>query len=337
MVDDMPMVDLLYLTDPDEFFDSIVYSRFYERSPDSFMMTNKGKRQLLIYMLGEKQTSTQKKQKNILENTYFMWLPFELLLYIFELEAELEIHDDCLYNESIFDNSNRNLIILHQLRAIKKTNRPIRNVYQQNEAGKVVTKITNLINDCHSKKHSHLYQIQKLYDFTINHMLWVCLQSYDPHWKNYMNAFYHKIYEYIKTVNINIKSKTPISKRWHANTLLKCKDLLYKIFYFINEYIPYVLLSNPELKCMCVTDGRMIRNYFIEDLVYDIYCISAVHPNDIDVNKALEFEMSTYAPTYYQNTYLQYERDQKGVVLIPEGEKKPMFYWCAGKYIKRFI
>ena len=67
-----------------------------------------------------------------------------------------------------------------------------------------------------------------------------------------------------------------------------------------------------------------------------IYKLTKKHPNDIDLREAREFEMKTYAPKYYRKTYENYMKLRSGRRLIPVGER-PEFYWCAGKYIQRFV
>ena len=106
------------------------------------------------------------------------------------------------------------------------------------------------------------------------------------------------------------------------------------IKYFLEHYIPYRLLTDSDMFYDSV--DMYVSPSHIFDLLFQIYIITDVHPNEIDLQEVKEFEMRIYAPDYFNNTYKNYNIIDDGSRAIPEG-KEPKFYWSSGKYIQRFV
>lgn len=341
--------DFLHEDMQDKFIDEINIWDFYGGSSTNFMNTASGK-QKVAHTISKKHFT----------GTYFEWLPMELIEMIFEEERKLEIaHDYMFYTEIYFSDEDSVIYTARHLRPTRKQFKLIetigevkgldilqtpigdtfgRRIWKNNTAAHIAREFRKMVFTFHDNKPQAIEQMLKL---ITKYMLWIVNHSYIYEWNSFMRVIYCKqteleerlamyevFYEEYKEDEIPKNMETPEQRAPVWENLAKIK-------YFLEQYVPYTLLSQSD-SFQYAANAQMASHNHVNTTLFEIYMMTEVHPNSIDIQKAREFEMELYAPKYYHETYEKYMKLRSGRRLIPSGEL-PEFYWCAEKYIQRFI
>lgn len=331
-------------TRQEKFIDSINIWDFYGDSSTIFMNTAAGKRHL-VHAIFQK----------YLRGTYFEWLPMELVEIIFDCERRLEFSADYVfYTDYYFSEEDSVIETTRHLRPTREQREQIRSsgevtrldviqtplgdtfgrrILKNNTAALIAHDFSKMVL---SFKENWATSIGNMFQLLTKHMLWIIHHSYLHEWESFMRVIYRKQWEFEEHMSFFIREygeipqelMTPDNHDQVWENLLKSK-------YFLEEYVPYALLSQSDSFHAAVNNQMELQGH-VDTTLFDIYMITGVHPNTIDLRKAREFEMEIYAPKYYHETYKNYMKLRSGRRLIPKGEL-PEFYWCAGKYIQRFI
>ena len=334
------------MTAQENFIDEINVWDFYGDSSTVFMNSIYGKR-----------LSTHTMMNKDLRNTYFMWLPLELIESIFEWERQIEIVDDKAFYETYYFTDEDSVIEtvrhLRPTRAQRKLaietgnvtgldaiQTPLghtfgRRVWKNNTAAFIARDFRNLVDTFNKNKAT---SIDYLFNLISKHLLWIVHHSYLSEWYSFMRVIYMKQIEFEERLAMydlfDYEGEMPKELATPEQRASVWEKLL-KIKYFLAHYVPYSILSQSDV-LYNAANSQVSSNNNINTMLFDVYMMTGVHPNSINLQKAREFEMELYAPKYYHETYENYMKLRSGRRLIPEG-KKPEFYWCAGKYIQRFI
>ena len=331
----------------ENFLNEINFWDFYGDSSTVFMNSISGKRQIAHAF----------SRKHLI-GTYFERLPIEIIEIIFEWERQLEISQDYIfYTELYFSDDDSVIETARHLRPTRTQRELIatsgevtgldvvqtslgdtfgRRVWKNNTAARIAREFRKMVNSFNDDKPKAIDQMFKL---ITKHMMWIVHHSYICDWNSFMRVIYQKqtefeermtMYEFFDEYNDEIpKNMKTLEQRapvW---------ENLIKIRFFLEQYVPYALLSQGECFHNAANDVVETQDH-IKTTLFEIYMITGVHPNRIDIQKAREFEMKLYAPKYYHETYENYMKLRSGRRLIPKGEL-PEFYWSAGKYIQRFL
>lgn len=335
---------MAYAYDPmSDFYNAIDLEKFRKESPTIFMGTKEGKRKAALVL------------KKKLEGTYFDWLPLELVFMIFETERQMEIDADIqYYMKHYFTLEQINIETLRYLRPteydwqakergeacdFKMIRSPLglifgRRIWKPNMAGKCVRDFSDI---CIRFDRNKLKGLKMMYNLIVKHALWMCDQSFSHTFKSCLISCYRKTYEFERrlkaycdgTIDENLP-KELASKR----AMTAAIRIIDTIKYYLEHYIPYMILTRSDICCDAIDEYTIPGR--IRNMLYMIYELTDIHPNTINFREVKEFEMKIYAPKYYKNTYENYMKLRSGTRLIPNGEK-PAFYWCANKYIQRFL
>lgn len=320
---------------------------FYGNSSTVFMSTTRGKRQMARAMMRKE-----------LCDTYFEWLPIEIVDTIFEWERKIEMRIDLLfYTHHYFSSDDSNVKTGRHLRPTR-TQRELarstgdisgldiiqtplgdifgRRIWKNNTAGLVATAFRKMVLSFDDNKAAGIHTMLKLIS---KYMLWIVHHSYLYEWNSFMRVIYQKqaefeerlamydAFDYKDTIPKEIATPEQRAPVWES---------LLKIRYFLEQYVPYALLSQSDGFYSVANSHEEARQDHIIRTLFEIYEMTGVHPNNIDLNEAREFEMKLYAPKYYHETYENYMKLRSGRRIIPSGEV-PKFYWCAENYIQRFV
>ena len=328
----------------DNFVDRINIWDFYNDSSTIYMNSVKGKRMIAHAM---------SKQLN---GTYFDWLPLELVEIIFEFERHIEITMDRQFYIRYFSDDDSLILTGRHLRPnhaqrqqIQVTGEvtgldiietPLGNVFgrriRKNNTGALVTRdFQRMISSFDKNKAVGISNLLKL---ITKYMMWIVNHSYLCEWNAFMRVIYRKQSEFEERLALYEVSEMWDEMPKEMDTPEKRAPVwenLLKIKYFLEQYVPFKLLSQSDAFHYVVNNNLPPQDH-VNTTLFEIYMMTGVHPNSIDLNKAREFEIELYAPKYYKETYSNYTKMRSGRRLIPEGEK-PEFYWCAGKYIQRFL
>lgn len=339
MIDDL--WDERFVSDAEDFYISIDHEYFFEHGNTNFVMSKAGTRQLVSAMV----------ERGDYTNTYFSWLPIELIQMIFEMAMSLMERDEQLYYMDYFSDEQVQAKILREMRVrpgvvdvagsrYKEMSTPLgtikcRNVYLENDVRKCTRAFASIVE--HGIK--SIENIRRMKITMEQWFIWVCDHTYSDNWEQFMRIITKKVYEINYTLS---KLRDNKLKLTNFSTPESIRDLEYtanQMKFFIEDYIPYALLtrSTTYFKCRDHIEGRSRYevNTFAE-MLFNLFTITGRHPNEINKQEAYEFEMATYAPEYFYNVYAKYKRSDYGKRLVPEGEK-PVFYWRGGHYVHAFV
>ena len=344
----MDYVQQLYGFDEDDFndlflshYDSIDHMRFYNYSSACYMMEK--------IRTGTKMT-TMSLLKNEFEGTYFEMLPFELIELIMEIARIRTNAEDTAYYKKYFSNDESFRAIARSMRVrpgqeiAKKKDPRIKIVTEESPLGPIQTRLVyknNMAAQCHDdfakvivNGVGNLTGFKLLYEAMKKWMVWVCDHSHIYQWERFMETIFEKIYE-LNDQLLDIEDGKKKNDCFTADELKETREVMKDILYFIEEYLPFVILSRSN---NYIDEFNKVGDddiNYLSDLLSKIYRQTMRHPNDINIEEAYDFEMATYAPDYYFNVYKNYMTLRSGSILIPHG-KRPCFFWCGDKYIQRF-
>lgn len=333
----------------DEFIKMIDSNHFYKNSSVCLMTSSNGRRRMINSMMKE------------LQNTYFALLPIELIDIIFEMERMMEIYGEMHYYSHIYFNEKNTTMKLERI--LRPTNKHRKHLQETGEVtdlvhipqedgtfiyGRAIWK-NNIANQitcvfqemCEAFEKNPADGIKKLFIMLKDHMLWICHHQHLYEWQSLMDMIYTKCYDYwnrfkfFKTMQYRLQESAVHPPEFA--TIKEFDDIweqICDIKYFLEHYIPYRLISDSDMFYDSV--DMYVSPSHIFDTLFQIYTVTDVHPNDINLQEVREFEMSIYAPEYYNNTYTKYKTVRSGRRIIPEG-KQPKFYWSSGQYIQRFV
>ena len=291
------------------------------------------------------------------KGTYFERLPYELILKIMEMvRILLDKYERSFFNE-YFDEKNSCVVVLRSLRITKKQqleidgsniskhpgikiletpigNTMMRKIHFRNAASECYYYVANVI--VSGSNGIGLKELKEIYRMMSVWMIWMCDHYNIRCWERLVNTIINKVYEFHRCVKRLLDDiDKPTLKLPTKVEMSEAYDITSRMKYFIESYIPYAMLVRSDNYHNSRKDNGFTVNDHKECL-YSIFGETRMHPNDINVDDAYEFEMELYDPEYYYNTYLQYKRLRSGRLLIPKGEK-PCFYWCGNTYTRRFI
>ena len=315
-----------------------------------------------IYMYGNwsigKRLSAHATFGKHLHGTYFEWLPMELIELIFEWERRLEISADYVfYTDYYFSDDDSVIETARHLRPTHKQRyhaeitgevtgldviqTPLgntfgRRIWKNNTAACIAREFRKMVYSFNENKPQAIDQMSKL---ITKNMIWIVNHSYLCDWNNFMRVIYQKQSDFEERMTMyelfdEYKDELPKNMETPKQRAPVWENLA-NTKYFLEQYVPYALLSKSDAFHDAANDTVESQDH-INTTLFEIYMMTGVHPNSIDLKKAREFEMKLYAPKYYDETYENYMKLRSGRRLIPSGEI-PEFYWCAGKYIQRFI
>ena len=304
-------------------------------------MSKAGTRQLVSAMV----------ERGDYANTYFSWLPIEIIQMIFDMDMSLMERDEQLYYMRYFSDEQVQGKILRQMRVrpgvvdaagsrYKEMSTPLgtikcRNVYLDNDVRKCNIAFSSVIE--HGIK--SIENIRRMKITMEQWFLWVCNHAYLSNWNQFMRVFTKKVYEIDDTLSQLRNNKMKLSNFSTPEDITDLEYTVNHMKFFIEDYIPYALLtrSTAYFKCRDHIEGRSRyeENTFVE-MLFNMFTITGRHPNEINKQEAYEFEMATYAPDYFYDVYAKYKRSNDGKLLVPEGEK-PVFYWRGGDYVHTFV
>ena len=330
-----------------KFIDELKVWDFYGDSSTVFMNTVEGKREM-----------THAISRKHLGGTYFEWLPMELIELIFDWERRLEISEDYVfYTEIYFSDEDsvietaRHLRPTRTQRYLAETTGEVtgldalqtplgntfgRRIWKNNTAARVAREFRKMVNSFNKDKPRAIGQ---LFELITKYMMWIVNHSYLCEWNSFMQVIYQKQTEFEERMTMyelfdEYKDEIPQNLETPEQRAPVWENLA-KTKYFLEHYVPYALLSHSDVFHAAANDTVESQDH-VDATLFEIYTMTGVHPNSIDIQKAREFEMKLYAPKYYHETYENYMKLRSGRRVIPSGEL-PEFYWCAGKYIQRFI
>lgn len=330
----------------DRFIDEIKVWDFYADSSTVLMNTIGGKRKMAHTIC-----------RKHLGGTYFEILPLELIEIIFEWERQLEISRDYKFYKEIYFSDEESVIeTARHLRPTRTQREHIattgevtgldvmqtplghtfgRRIWKNNTAARIAREFRKMVYSFNKDKPKAIHQLFKL---ITKHMMWIVHHSYLCEWNNFMRVIYRKQAEFEERMTIyelfdEYKDEIPQNMKTPEQRAPVWENLA-KTKYFLEQYVPYALLSQSDT--FHAAERENILTDSLDHTLFEIYMMTGVHPNSINFQKAREFEMKLYAPKYYHETYENYMKLRSGRRLVPSGEL-PKFYWCAGKYIQRFI
>ena len=335
--DESPMNALWY---------SIDGYKFYKSSVSRLMSTVANRRRMLDSL------------RVALRGTYFKWLPNELFEMILMYELDLENHaNDAYWFHMYFAEHNTMNNPVRFLRPTKAQRAALtddgyqgglvfrndgvnsmwsRGVLPNNQCGEAMRDLREMLDVFTKYSKNKLPGIRKMYEMLVKHGVWICEHSYIPCWNKFMHVMYEKVQQHYEKIKEYVETETPdlYSSFRSIGSTRKAYTLIKKLKYFVEEYIPYVILTRSDVWDEAAYER--VNPDFHKELIYVIHGFTQKHPNDIDLHKAYEFELELNAPKYFKNVYSKYTRLRTGKRLIPVGER-PMFYWVGDKYVQRFV
>lgn len=333
----------------DEFLNMINSDHFYDYSSVVQMTSPNGRQRMINSMMME------------LQNTYFALLPIELINIIFEMERMMEIYGEMHYYSHIyFNDKNTRLKIERILRPTTKQRKLLQEtgevtdlVHISQDDGtfvygraiwknNIANQITSVFKEmCEAFEKNPADGIKKLFIMLKDHMLWICHHHHHCEWESLMIMIYTKCGDYYDRFSFwRIMQDKLQEADIYPQEFASVEEFnviweqICDIKYFLEDYVPYRLLTDSDMFYDSI--DMYVSQCHIFDILFKVYTITDVHPNDIDLQEVREFEMSIYAQEYYTNTYKKYKTVRSGRRIIPEG-KQPKFYWSSGRYIQRFV
>lgn len=318
----------------EDFYDSIDIGYFDENSN-----TN-----IINYKLYDKIL-----ENSILKNikgTYFEWIPYEMIRKIISISKKIHCAKEVSYYDWYFNKENTKLEILRYLRW--KPQKPTENlppgiVTMFTELGSTLGKkifFKNSSLECYEDFSkiiecglNNIEGIRMLDSVLKNRLIWLVDHSYTLNWSSLIIVTLKKIYDSDNMLDdiINNKKESKLNK----NDRDEAKNIFNDLKYFIEYYLPYALLSRSDNYYLLRFENNVPLDSYHQSL-FDIYEITGIHPNTINIEEAYEYEMSIYDPDYYYDIYSKYMVLRNGKRLIPKGSI-PKFYWCGNEYIRAFI
>lgn len=283
-----------------------------------------------------------------LTGTLFDMLPFEIFEYIIETKRLIYIEADRRYYIKYFSEE-ESVIVLHRyLRPTKeqrlkeKKSLPkkqtdigtikIRPIHRLNTASKCYEDIAKAID----MGVDSIFGLNNLYNALTNWLIWVCEHSYIPCWCRLMTVILEKIYEFNDSIYDIGEGSAECPKGFNTeNDIQEAKDILWNMKYLVEDYLPYALLARSS-SFFKVRENNGVPYEKYKELLYTIFVITKKHPNSINMQDVFEFEMATYAPSYYYGTYVNYMKLRNNKYIIPKGQI-PNFYWFGNEYVMKFI
>ena len=322
-----------YYEDTDDYYGSIDHLKFFEGSKTEFATSKVCARQVVAGMV----------QQGDFVKTYFRLLPIEIIEFIFEMAAKLMEHDDFAFYDRHFSCAQTKRHILRQMRVrpgvpdvtgtrYKHVATPLgtikcRNIYADNDMDKCNRAFSKIV-ESGIKTIEGVAQMKKTME---QWFLWVCDHAYSDNWENFMRVFVKKIYDCEQILWDLQNHKLHLSNFSREEDIDELEHLIRQMRYFVEYYMPYALLTRS--KAFYHLHPNMTS---YSKVLFDLFEITRVHPDNIDLEEAYEFEMETYAPDYSYDTYLKYPVAENGVRAIPPGEK-PIFYWRGNEYTCTFV
>jgi hypothetical protein len=322
-----------YYENADDYHESIDILKFFEGSKGEFAMSRTCARQVASGMV----------ETGAFVETYFRLLPIEMIEFIFEMAGKLIERDEFKFYERHFSPEQSNRHILRQMRVrpgvpdvtgtrYKDVATPLgtikcRNIYVDNDMDKCNRAFSKVVE-------SGLNTIEGVAEMkkTMEEwFLWVCDHAYSDHWGNFMRVFVKKIYQCEEILWDLQNQRLRLPNFSTEEQICELEHLIRQMKYFVEYYLPYALLTRNQAYYCLHPD---MKSY--SEVLFDLFKITGVHPDTIDLDEVYEFEMETYAPDYYYDTYLKYPVAENGVRAIPPGEK-PLFYWRGGEYACTFV
>lgn len=323
----------------EDFSDSIDYYYFIYESPNNILDVRNFSNRIYLSLV------------DISNDTYFKYIPNELLLKITNFLIDIYNNDDVSYYWKYFSEEETKPVTLRYLRLTKeqRNNPNISSISLKTSIGDCLTRKImgqNMASRCY-KDFTNAIQfgvksvdgLNKLFNVFKQWLIWVFDHSYKlqigSRWVDLFEVTIKKTYEFRNHI---IKFKNGEDKSDNFDTPEKIETalkVLDKMKYFIEYYIPYNILSRRDN----FYDVRFKNDISLDSfkgLLWKLYTLTNVHPNTIDTDIAFEFEMELYAPDYYNNIYKKYMRLRNGKVIIPPG-KYPAFFWVGDKYIQYFV
>ena len=319
------------------------WPRFRRESHTRLALSKSNTRTYMVSLLGE------------LRGTYFMLLPNELIELILENSRQMEHAEECWYYMNYFSEEETQPQLLRYLRptakqkadmnsggvggrlVLKPRETPfgsikLRGIYGTN-SGSLCFNDMRLATETGVKT---VEGVQLLYTQIKKWFVWICDQSYLCKWRDLMKTIVQKIHEFERDILIE-KFQKARGDLWKKGRSLQRMDMVHDIIidmkYFVTKYTPFALLSRSDTFYNVLHEGYDLDAL---ELVVDLQIETNVSPSTIDTQEAYEFEMSVYAPTYYQGTYKKYMMLRNGRRIIPQG-KIPKFYWHNDRYTQRFV
>jgi hypothetical protein len=340
--------------DYDYFTSTLYFSDYSDFSTTGYMTNPYNKRKVVQACLSE-----------CLAGTYFDWLPLELIEMIFEWERHRErtANHNYFYNY-YFTQEETNYYHVRLQRPSKaelaKLGDPnglrqpdtagftrvnvdatdpssqkiwVRKIFPSGTGGDCYRAFLDLFASFNDDKVKGVDTMYKLYT---KYLLWIVDHSYIPKWYSMFMSMLRKVYITYDDMEEIINHNPTFGCFGDLETATKVMEKIKSMKFIIENYLPYMILTRSDEYYKAIHDNEAIPDTFVDDVLYTIYSITHVHPNDIDMWGAYEFEMALHAPDYYLNVYKQYMTLRNGKIVIPPG-KVPMFYWCAGKFVHRFV
>ena len=323
-----------------DYYNSINIWDFYGDSNSVFSMSKLGTRQI-----------TQAIANASFAGTYFEWLPNEIIDIIMDCVRVKNKKIELQFYQDYFSKENTEITIVRTLRMTPLQKRLIsegeivpniisvktpdgemcvRRILANNPGSQCYKTFSDMIQEFNNDKYVGLIM---MYDAVKEWMIWICDHIYIPSWLRFMRIIIRKVYAFDK--RIRAIENGDVSE--HYNTpqrIANARVIIDNLIFFVEKYIPYALLSRSN-EYYNVLDECMEEDT-LKTALYEIWSCTGYHPNNINIQKAYEFEMMTYAKTYYCEIYSKYMTLRNGKVLTPLG-KKPVFFWCGNEYIHQFI
>jgi hypothetical protein len=328
-----PTHDPDYYADADDYHESIDILKFFEGSNTEFAMSRVCARQVVAGMV----------QKGDFVKTYFRLLPIEMIEFIFEMAGKLMECDEYTFYKTYFSPEQTQRHILRQMRVRPGVSdvtgtryidvaTPIgtikcRNIYADNAMNKCQTAFSKVVEN----------GIKTIEGITLmkttmeQWFLWICDHAYSNHWDRFMRVFVKKIYDSEQTLWALQNHELRLSNFSTEEQICELEHVIRQMKYFVEYYVPYALLTRSQAY---YTTHPNMESY--SKVLFNLFKITGVYPDTIDLDEVYEFEMETYAPEYYFDIYLEYPVAENGVRAIPPGEK-PIFYWRGDEYIRTFV
>ena len=328
-----------------QFFEDIYYiDDFCSQSNNSYAMSKDGWKNILYSMFD-----------TITNNTYLGRIPKEIIEIIFEMVRQLDRDSELRFYKNYISRSETHGIVLRTLRASKKDcenaicDKRIkihsretllgtiseRYIYKQNTGRMCHNTLVQIL----MKGVDTVSGLELFYKMIKDWMVWICFHSYIPEWERLSILIMEKIYEFnngIYDIYIGKVKKDGFKTR---KDIERANEITTDAVYFIENYLPYNLLTHGELFYEVYHRDEIVLKYYdnpLAKILYNIYTVTNVDPDSINIDEAYEFEMELYAPDYHRDVFKKYMRLRNGKIIIPKG-KIPCFYWHNEKYRKAFI
>lgn len=324
-----------------DYYDSIDRLNFFENSKTNFVMSKTGTREVVSAMV----------RAGDFAKTHFRFLPIEIIEFIFEMAAKLMERDEYTFYTKYFSKEQNERKILRQLRVrpgvpdvsgtrYKEFMTPIgtincRNIYLEN----AVEKCNNAFSSVVERGLKTIKDIRHMKKTMEKWFVWVCDHTYLNHWFRFMQVFTKKVYEIEETLWELQNGTLTLSNFSTPEEIAELEYLINSMKYFVEDYVPYALLTRSKAYFDTLTRSTNQSEYnenTFGEMLFELFKITGRHPNDIDLEQAYEFEIRTYAPDYYYDSYLNYMTTRSGKRLFPGG-KKPVFYWRGDNYVCTFV